>query len=78
MAGIAAFIVALLKAVPAAQAIFEEAVSLYYAEENRQDQNRNSEIEEERSAIAAALKQPGLTDENRRALRKRLILLSRL
>lgn len=78
MGAIAAFIVSIAKAIPAARDIFEQSVALYYAEENRQDENRNADIEEERSAIAASLKQPGLTDENRRALRKRLISLSRL
>jgi hypothetical protein len=74
----ATLIVSLAKAIPAIQKIFESSVELYYAEENREDENHTAEINQEREAIAASLKQPGLTDENRRALRKRLIALSRL
>jgi hypothetical protein len=75
---IASAIVAIAKAFPAARAIFEQSVSLFYAYEAHEDQNQQTEIQEERDAIVAALKQPGMTDANRRVLRKRLIALSRL
>lgn len=78
MSAIAAAIVAVVKALPAARDIYLRTVDLYFAEEERKDQNRSADIDEERSAIAAALKQPGMTDENRRILRKRLIALSKL
>lgn len=74
----ASLLVTIFKGSQALRDIYEQSVTLWYAEENRQDQNRTAWIEEERSAISAALKQPGLTDENRRALRKRLIALSRM
>ena len=74
----AALLVTIFKGTQALRDIYEKSVILYYAEENRKDENRNAEIEEERAGIASALKQPGMTDENRRALRKRLIALSRM
>lgn len=74
----AAMIVTLAKGVKAFRDIYEESVVLYYANENRTDQNAQSEIQEEREAIVASLKQPGMTDANRNILRKRLIALSRL
>lgn len=75
---IAATIVALAKAIPAARDIYLRSVDLYFSMEEGKDQNQMSDVEAERSAIAAALKQIGMTDENRRVLRKRLIVLSRL
>jgi hypothetical protein len=75
---IAALLVTIFKGSQALRDIFEGAVDLWYAEENRQDQNQMNWINQEREGILAALKQPGMTDENRRALRKRLIALSRL
>lgn len=73
----AALIVTIFKGSQALRDIFDRAVILYYSEEQRQDQNETSEIQAEREALAAALSQPGMTDENRRILRKKLIALSR-
>lgn len=71
-------IVALAKAIPAAQKIFEQSVDLYYSQQEGQDQDQVNAVQQEREGITAALTQPGMTDENRRALRKRLIALSKL
>jgi hypothetical protein len=77
MGAIVTFIVSVAKAVPAARAIFEQSVALYYANEQHQDDNHTDDVREEREALVASLKQPGLTDANKRALYKRLIALMR-
>lgn len=77
MGAIVASIVAIAKAVPAARAIFEQAVALYYASEASQDEGHMNEVDLERDALAASLKQPGLTDVQKRSLYKRLIALVR-
>lgn len=74
----AALLVTFFKGTQALRDIYEQSVVLYYAIENRNDQNAQTEIQEEREAIVAALKQPGMTDANRNVLRKRLIALSKL
>lgn len=74
----AALIVTVFKGSQALRDIYEKSVVLFYAEENRQDQNTSNEIQEEREAIVASLQQPGMSDANRNALRKRLISLSRM
>lgn len=73
----AALIVTIFKGSQAMRDIYEQSVVLFYAEEGRRDQNSSIEIQEEREAIVASLKQPGMSDANRNALRKRLIALSR-
>lgn len=78
IAAIAGGIVAIAKALPAARAIVDQVVVLYYSNQQRQDDSHMTEIEEEREAIVSSLKQPGMTDANRNALRRRLIALSRL
>ncbi len=70
-------IVTLAKGVKAFRDIYEKSVALYYSNENRQDQDASSEIQEEKDAIVASLKQPGLSDAQKRTFRKRLIALSR-
>jgi hypothetical protein len=74
----AALLVTFFKGSQALRDIYEKSVILFYAEEQRNDENNSNEIQEEREAIVASLKQPGLTDANRNSLRKRLIALSRL
>jgi len=74
----ATLLVTIFKGSQAMRDIFEKAVVLFYAQENRNDQNASNEIQQEREAIVASMKQPGLTDANRNSLRKRLIALSRL
>jgi len=73
-----ATLLAIFKAIPALQKIFEEAVELYYKELAARDQDRVVQTQKEREALVAALKQPGLNDENRRILRRRLYDLHRL
>lgn len=74
----ATLLVSIAKAVPAAKTIFLQSVDLYFAYEQSADDRETTQISEERDGIVAALKQPGMSDENRRALRRRLITLSRL
>lgn len=78
MGAIVASIVAIARAVPAARAIFEQAVALYYSAQEGRDQDHMNEVQHEREAIVASLKQSGLTDEQVRAFHKRLITLSKL
>lgn len=74
----ATLLVTFFKGSQALRDIYEKSVVLYYGLEERQDQNQQTEIQEEREAIVAALKQPGMTDVQKRALYKRLIHLSKL
>lgn len=75
----ATLIVTFFKGTQALRDIFEKSVVLFYAYENQNDENAQTDIQQEREAIVASLKQPtGLTDANRNILRKRLIALSRL
>lgn len=74
----AALLVGFFKSTQALRDIYAQSVVLFYAIENQNDQNATNDIQEEREAIVASLKQPGLTDANRNSLRKRLIALSRL
>lgn len=74
----AALLVTFFKGTQALRDIYERSVVLFYAVEGQNDQNQTNEIQEEREAIVASLKQPGMTDANRNALRKRLIALSRM
>lgn len=78
VSAIAGGLVAIAKAVPAARAILNQVVAQYYAVEEGRDQTQMNEVDQERDAIVASLKQPGLTDVQKRALYKRLIALSRL
>jgi hypothetical protein len=74
----ATLIVSIAKAVPAAKKIYLQSVDLFFAYEQSSDDRETNEISEERDGIVAALQQPGMSDANRRALRRRLIALSRL
>lgn len=74
----AALIVTIFKGSQALRDIYERSVVLYYGLKEARDQNQQTETQEEREAIVAALKQPGLTDVQKRALYKRLITLSKL
>ena len=76
MSAIAAFIVAVAKAIPAAQKIYEQSVALYYANEEGRDQDNMTEIDRERDMLVATMKQPGITDAQKRTARKRLIALA--
>lgn len=78
MLGLPAAIVALIKALPAIRSIYLQTVDLYFSAQETRDQNQMSEIDEERGAIMSALKQPGVTDAQKRIFRKRLIDLSKL
>ncbi|MBA3756780.1 MAG: hypothetical protein H0X02_11365 [Nitrosomonas sp.] len=74
----AAAIVTFFKGSVALRDIFEKAVVLFYAEQDRRDQNQTDDVQKEREALTAALSQPGMTDANRRILLKRLMALHRL
>lgn len=73
----AALLVTFFKGSQALRDIYEQSVLLYYAAEEAADQSQSDKIKEEREAIAAALKQPGMSDANRRVLVGKLIDLSR-
>ena len=71
-------ILAVIKAVPAARDIFIQVVDLYNAELDRRSEEASIKVMREREATVAAMKQPGLSDENRAVLRRRLWDLGRL
>jgi hypothetical protein len=75
---IAAAILVVLKAVPAARDIFLKIVDLYHAEQDAASESQSIKVLREREATVAAMKQPGLSDENRAALRRRLWELNKL
>ena len=72
------FIVALATTSKAFSKIFEEAVTLYYYQKLESDRNLSAEVAEEREKIIAELSKEGISDEDKRKARTRLIALSRL
>lgn len=77
MASLAAALVTFFKGTQALRDLFQMTVTLYYAAEEAADNREMSEIDQERDALVAALKQPGMTDAQRNLLRRKLIALSR-
>jgi hypothetical protein len=77
MGQLAAFLVTVFKGSQALRDLFQETVRLYYAAEEAADTREMSEIDKQRDALAAALKQPGMTDAQRNTIRRQLIALSR-
>lgn len=78
MAELAAFVYALVKGSTAIRDIFLTVVDMYHAEMDRRYENQSIKVQREREATVAALKQPGLSDENRAVLRRRLWELHKL
>jgi len=72
-----AFILSIIKAIPAIESIFKSLVSLYYEQIDAAYDSRVSANQKKREAIVAALQKEGLTDENRDNLRRMLYDLSR-
>lgn len=75
---IASFILALAKAIPAFDRIYQRSVVLYYEQQETQDQNHTEENRLKRDALIDALNQPGLKDETRRNLTRQLVALNRV
>lgn len=74
----AAALVTFFKGTQALRDIFELAVTQYYAHEESADQDAMNEIEQKRMALVSAMKQVGITDAERRTLRRMLIDLHKL
>lgn len=74
----ASAILAIVKAVPAARDIFIQLVDLYNQQLEIAETNRDIKKQKEREATVAAMKAPGLSDENRAVLRRRLWELAKL
>lgn len=75
---LAAIILAVVKAIPALQKIFEAAIDLYHQQQDIAAENQAIKVQREREATVAAMKAPGLTDEQRATLRRRLWELGKL
>lgn len=58
--------------------IFEEATTLYYSIKLKQAQDQSIEVAEEREKILSQISTPGISDDEKRKLRARLIGLSSL
>ena len=65
----AATLLAIFKAIPALQRLFEEAVDLYFMQQAASDQNRYSKKKATRDAIIKAMQKPGIKDEEIKELR---------
>lgn len=74
----ASLILGIVKAIPAVEKIYKRSIDLYYAELNARDINNVNKVREQREALLASLKAPGLTDENRANIRRILYTLSKL
>jgi hypothetical protein len=74
---VAAFVLAILKAIPATQKIFEQVIDLYYASQSAADHTRYAKKKAHRDAIIAAMKRPEVTDDELKDLRRALYDLNR-
>ena len=72
MGSAAVAIMAIIKALPAAQKLFSQVQDLYYKELDRQLEGDSAKTMKEREALVASLKLDGLTAENRATIRRRL------
>jgi hypothetical protein len=72
-----AFILSIIKAIPALEAIFKQVIDLYYQQVDAAYNEHVSINQKKREAIIAALQKEGLSDENRDNLRHMLYDLSR-
>lgn len=77
MEAIAAFIIALIKALPAAEKIFQRSVDLYFAQQEAAEHERYQKKKATRDAIIAAMTRQGVTDEELKELRRSLYDLNR-
>lgn len=74
----ASAVLAVIKAIPAVYKIWKEVIDLYHEQQDAADVSKSEKVLKEREATIAAMKQPGLTDEQRGTLRRRLWELGRL
>ena len=68
----AAMILAVLKAIPALQKIFESVIDLYFKQQEAADNNAYDKKKAARDAIIAAMMKTGVTDVELRDLRRSL------
>lgn len=73
----AAFILTIIKAIPAFEKLFSSVVNLYYQQVEAADQNQVSAKEKKKAAVFAALKASEISDENKNSLRRVLYDISR-
>lgn len=74
---IAAFLLAFMKALPAAEKIFFEVQELYWKQQEAADNNRADRKKAERDALIAGMLRPGVTDDELKDLRRALYDLNR-
>ena len=77
MGALAAALVTFFKGTQALRDLFQMTVTLYFSLDAAADTREMSEIDQKRDALAAALKQPGMSDAQRNTIRRELIALSR-
>lgn len=73
----AALIVAVAKAIPALQKIFEDAMDIYWKQQSAADQDGYDKKKAERDALITAMMKPGVTDNELKDLRRALYELNR-
>ena len=69
---VAAFLYAFIKAIPAAQKIFEDVQTLYFNAQEAADINRYDKAKVARDALLQAYKMPGKTDAELKDIRRAL------
>lgn len=68
----ASAIFALIKAIPTLLNIFEQCIDLYYQSIKVADESRTAEVAKERDKLLAELKREGVTDDERKVIRRAL------
>jgi hypothetical protein len=71
-----ATLLAFFKAWPAAWKIYEQSITLYFAQQSASDNNRHDRKKAAREAIIAAIMRPGVSDEELKDLRHSLYFLN--
>lgn len=75
--GTAAAILAILKAIPALEAIYLQTVDLYFKAQEAADLNHMAKNKAVRDALIAAMLRHGVTDNELKEIRRHLYAISR-
>lgn len=73
----AALLLAIFKAIPSLEKIYLQSIDLYFKQQEAADNNRTTAIEKKRTDLLNQMKQPGVTDEELKAIRRALYDLGR-
>jgi hypothetical protein len=74
----AALLLAIFQSIPVLHKLLTQIIDLYFTQINATEQKQMSDVQRQRDALVSAIKQPGLTNEERRTLRHSLYKLHRL